>query len=63
MTGGTGIGAIRIDPVPEVTYRLFPREFLFPTLTQADAAANADWLAPGMLHPETLAVGMSFRST
>ncbi|GGE20624.1 MBL fold metallo-hydrolase [Primorskyibacter flagellatus] len=62
MTGGVGIGAIRIDPVPEVTYRLFPREFLFPTLTHEDAAANADWLAPGMLHPETLAVGMSFRS-
>lgn len=60
--GGVSLGAIRIDPVDEVKFRLMPKGFLFPTLTQEMAAQNADWLAPGMLHPDTLAVALSFRS-
>lgn len=62
MTGGVGIGAIRVDLVPEVRYRLMPKGFLFPDLTHEQAAANADWLSPRLLHPETLAVGMAFQA-
>lgn len=62
MTTGVDIGAMRVDLVPEVRYRLFPREFLFSDLTHADAARNADWLPPRLLHPQTLAVGMAFQS-
>lgn len=62
MTTGVEIGAIRVDLVPEVRYRLMPREFLFPDLTREDAARNADWLPPRHLHPDTLAVGMAFQA-
>lgn len=62
MSGGVDIGAIRVDLVPEVRYRLMPKGFLFPDLTLEDAARNADWLPPRLLHPETLAVGMAFQA-
>lgn len=62
MTTGVEIGAMRIDLVPEVRYRLMPRAFLFPDLTHDDAARNADWIGPRLLHPETLAVGMAFQA-
>ena len=62
MTQGVDIGAIRVDLVPEIRYRLMPRQFLFPDLTQADAARNSDWIPPHLLHPETLAVGMAFQA-
>jgi glyoxylase-like metal-dependent hydrolase (beta-lactamase superfamily II) len=64
MTGTTGleIGDIRIDLVPEVRYRLMPTGFLFPDLTAADQARNADWLGPRQIHPETLALGFAFQA-
>ena len=62
MLTGLDIGAMRIDLVPEIRYRLMPREFLFPDLTHADQQRNADWLGPQLLHPDTLAVGMAFQA-
>ncbi|WP_407496241.1 MBL fold metallo-hydrolase [Pseudooceanicola sp. MF1-13] len=62
MTSGVEIGALRVDLVPEVRYRLMPRAFLFPDLIHEDAARNADWIGPRHLHPETLAVGMAFQA-
>lgn len=59
---GIDIGPLRVDLVPEIRYRLMPREFLFPTLQRDDVARNADWLDPRMVHPETLAVGMAFQA-
>ena len=62
MTGGVDIGAMRIDVVPEVHYRMVAKEFLFSDLTQEDAARNADWLDGRHIHPETLALGIAFQS-
>lgn len=62
MTGGLDIGGLRIDVVPEIRYRLMPRGFLLPGLTQADQQRNADWLGPRHIHPDTLALGMAFQA-
>lgn len=59
---GIDLGDIRIDLVPEVRYRLMPTGFLFPDLTAADQARNADWLGPRQIHPETLALGFAFQA-